>query len=178
VPAYVFRVQLLPNPPLEYDPDEPAWRDVVVDGTHTLVQFHETIFDAFERWDAHGYEFVTYDADGTAIRCYVDPVMYEPDAADSPMDDLAALAEQAGSEDARDRLADASPPPESSAADVTIAELDPESLAGLTYQFDFGDSWRHRIELRETREQSVDDPAVVDAFGPAPAQYSGDDDEA
>lgn len=86
--SYVFRVWLLANPPLEFDPtDEEVWRDIEVDGSQTLADFHEAIFDAFDRWDSHAYEFITRDEDGIALRSYVHPQLYDGGLSWPPMDD-------------------------------------------------------------------------------------------
>jgi len=61
---YVFRVWLQPNPLLGFEPDEEVWRDIEINGSHTLAAFHEAIFDAFKRWDSHAYEFITRDKEG------------------------------------------------------------------------------------------------------------------
>jgi len=52
---------------------------IKVDGSLTLADFHEAIFDAFDRWDSHAYEFITRDADGIALRSYVHPTLYRRD---------------------------------------------------------------------------------------------------
>jgi hypothetical protein len=72
-----FRVWLLPNPPLEFEPETDVWRDIEVDGSHTLTDFHEGIFEAFDRWDSHAYEFLTRDEHGIATRSYTHPRLYE-----------------------------------------------------------------------------------------------------
>ncbi|MFP9193717.1 IS1096 element passenger TnpR family protein [Natrialbaceae archaeon A-CW1-1] len=183
---YVFRVWLLPNPPLKFEPDEEVWRDIDVDGTHTLAEFHEAIFEAFERWDSHAYEFITRDEDGIALRCYVHPQLYDGGPSWRAMDDaeidrfIDQVVPQDASEDAKRRFRDlqSDPPTEGNAADTTIGELDPETLGAISYTFDMGDGWEHYIELQDTREGSLDDdPAVVDEQGDAPPQYPDLDDE-
>ena len=177
---YVFRVWLAPNPPLEFEPEEEVWRDIEVDSSHTLADFHEAIFDAFERWDTHGYEFETHDEDGIATRCYVHPQLYEGNPSWPPMESaeierfIDQIAPDDASEEAKQRFRDlrTNPPPEGNAADTTIEELDPENLSSLFYEFDFGDGWEHYIELQESREGALDgDPIVVGEQGTAPPQY-------
>jgi len=184
--TYVFRVWVRPNPPMGFEPDEAVWRDIEIDGSHTLADFHEAIFDAFDRWDSHAYEFITRDADGIALRSYVHPHLYDGGPSWQPMDDeeIEEFIERAvpedASEDATDRFRDlqSNPPPEGNAADTTVAELDPEELGALSYTFDMGDNWEHYIELQETREGSLDgDPTVVDEQGEAPSQYRDLDDD-
>jgi len=183
---YVFRVWLLPNPPLGFEPEEEIWRDIEIDGSHTLAEFHETIFEAFGRWDSHAYEFITRDEDGIALRSYVHPMLYEGGSSWRAMDDeeIDRFIEQAipddTSDDAKERFRDlqSNPPPEGNAAETTIDELDPDTLGALSYTFDMGDNWEHYIELQEVREESLDgDPAIVDEQGAAPPQYPNLDDQ-
>lgn len=178
--TYVFRVWLLANPPLGFDPDEEVWRDVAIDGSRTLHEFHEAIFEAFDRWDRHGYEFVTHDADGIATRRYVAPGFYEGGSSWPPMDDAAIerFVDEAVpadvSEDAIARFRElrTDPPDEADAAETTIDAVDPAQSGSMVYAFDFGDGWEHRIECRETRAEPVDEGwAVVDEQGRAPPQY-------
>jgi len=84
---YVFRVWLQPNPLLGFEPDEEVWRDIEINGSHTLAAFHEAIFDAFKRWDSHAYEFITRDKEGIALRSYVHPHLYDGGVSWPPMDD-------------------------------------------------------------------------------------------
>lgn len=178
--SYVFRVRLLPNQPLEFEPDEEVWRDIELDDSHTLAAFHKAIFEAFERWETHGYEFITRDKDGIALRSYVHPQLYDGGPSWRAMDDteIDRFIEQAvpddATEDAKQRFRDlqSNPPTEGNAADTTIAELNPKELGALSYTFDMGDSWEHYIELQDSREGSLDDdPDVVDEQGEAPPQY-------
>lgn len=178
--TYGFRVWLLPNPPLGFEPEQEVWRDIELDSTHTLAEFHEAIFEAFERWDSHAYEFLTRDEDSIALRSYVHPQLYDGGPSWPPMDpdEIEQFIEQAVpddvSEEANDRFRDlqTDPPTEANAADTTIDDLDPEELGSLFYEFDFGDGWEHHIELRETRDESLaGNPTTVDEQGTAPPQY-------
>ena len=178
--VYVFRAWLHPNPPLGFDPAEEVWRDIEIDGSHTLAAFHEAIFEAFERWDSHAYEFITRDEEGIALRSYVHPMLYEGDPSWRAMDDaeIDRFIEQAVPDDASDdakarfRELQSDPPPEGNAAETTIDGLDPDTLGALSYTFDMGDNWEHYIELQDTQEGSLDgDPVVVDEQGAAPPQY-------
>lgn len=181
---YVFRVWLNPHPPLGFEPDEEVWRDIEIDGSHTLDAFHEAIFEAFERWESHAYEFMARDENGIALRSYVHPMLYEGGPSWRTMDDeeIDRFIEQAvpddASEEAKERFRklQSNPPAEGNAAETTINELDPEELGSITYTFDMGDSWEHYIELQDTRTGSLDgDPAVVDKQGTAPPQYPDPD---
>lgn len=183
--SYVFRVKLLPNPPLEYAPESRealVWRDIAIDGSATLEDFHEAIFDAFERIDTHAYEFITHDRDGIATRSYVHPQLYDGGQSWPPMTDAEverfieqSVPDDVG-EDAKSRFRElrTDPPAEADAAGTTIESLDPESLQSLFYEFDLGDGWEHHIELQEVHEERlVGGPEVVAEHGDAPPQYPG-----
>jgi hypothetical protein len=180
--SYRFRVWLLPNPPLEFEPKTEVWRDIEVDGSQTLHEFHEGIFEAFDRVDTHAYEFLTRDEHGIATRSYVPPQLYSGDPSWPPMDDaeIDRFLERAIPDDepdeARERFRDLrkNPPEEGNAAETSIEDIDPTQSKTLFYEFDLGDGWEHQIELQETREGSLDGaPVVVDEQGEAPSQYPG-----
>lgn len=179
--VYTLRVQLAPNPPMfDPDEDEEVWCEIEVDETHTLEALHEAIFEAFDRWDAHMYEFLTYDEDGIATRRYVMPQTYSGDPSWPPMDpdaieqEITRVGAADAAEEAKARFRDlrSDPPQEGNAGDTTIADLDPATLNWLYYQFDFGDGWEHVIEIQDAREGTLDgDPRVVEKHGPIPPQY-------
>ncbi|MFB6233136.1 MAG: hypothetical protein ABEH61_02650 [Haloarculaceae archaeon] len=178
--VYSLRVELGPNPPM-FDPDEDdeVWCEIEVDETHTLEELHEALFDAFDRWDAHMYEFVTYDERGMATRTYAMPETYDGGPSWPAMDDeqIERAISQVGaddeSEEAKERFRElrTDPPAEGNAGETTIADLDPEELGSLYYKFDFGDNWEHVITVDDSREGSLDDPTVVETHGPVPPQY-------
>lgn len=178
--VYRFRVWLFPNPPMEFEPETEVWRDVEIEGSQTLADLHEGIFEAFDRWDSHAYEFLTRDEHGIATRSYVHPQMYSGDQSWPPMDDdeIDQYLERAIPDDAptaateRFRELRKNPPAEGNAAETTIDDLDLEESQTMFYEFDFGDGWEHHIELQEVRAGSLDDgPVVVDEQGDAPPQY-------
>jgi len=183
--VYTLRVELGPNPPM-FDPDggEEVWCDIAVDKTHTLEELHEAIFDAFDRWDAHMYDFMTYDEDGMATRSYAMPENYEgkpswpamePEQVERAISQVGADNEP---EEAKDRFRDLrrNPPEEGNAGETTIDDLHPEELGSIYYQFDFGDNWEHVITIEDTREGSLDgNPEVVETHGPIPPQYPDPD---
>ena len=178
--SYRFRVWLLPNPPMEFEPETEVWRDIEVDGSHTLTNFHDAIFDAFERRDTHGYEFLLRDEHGISIRSYAHPEMYSGEQSWPPMDDeqIDRFLEHAipndVSEETRDKFRDLrkNPPEERNAAETTIDDLDLVESQSLFYEFDFGDGWEHHIEIEEIRDGSLDaESLMVDTQGDAPPQY-------
>jgi hypothetical protein len=177
---YLFRVRLLPNPPLEFEPEAEVWRDIEIDASHTLAAFHEAIFEAFNRFDSHAYEFITRDDDGIALRSYVHPQLYDGGPSWRAMDEAEidrfidrAVPDDA-SEDAEERFRElqSNPPAEGNATETTIEDIDPEQLGAISYTFDMGDNWEHYIELQDVQEGSLDGaPVVVDEQGDAPPQY-------
>lgn len=179
-----FQVWVLPNPPLQFEPETEIWRDIDVAGSHTLTDFHEGIFDAFDRWDSHSSEFLIRDDHGIAIRSYAHPWMYSGDQSWPPMDndEIDRFIERAVPDDAPEKAIDQfrelrkNPPEEGNATDTTIDDLDIEASQSLFYEFDFGDGWEHHIELQDPREGSLDgDPGIVDKQGDAPSQYPEND---
>jgi len=161
---YRFRVWLLPNPLMEFEPETEVWRDIEIDGSHALTDFHEGIFEAFDRRDMHAYEFLTRDEHGIATRSYAHPQMYCGDQSWEPMEDeeidrsFKRTIPDDAPEEARERLRELrkNPPEEDNAAETTIDDLNLEGSQTLFYEFDFGDSWEHHIELKETRDRIVD----------------------
>jgi hypothetical protein len=179
---YTLRVELAPNPPM-FAPaeDEEVWCDIEIDATHSLKELHEAIFEAFERWDAHMYEFMTYDSDGIATRSYVMPERYEggPSWPAMESEQIERAISQAGADDEPEEAKEwfrelrRNPPEEGNAGETTIGELNPEELKWIYYEFDFGDSWEHIITVEDSREGSLEDgPEVVEKHGSIPSQYT------
>jgi hypothetical protein len=126
------------------------------------------------------YEFMTYDEDGIATRRYAMPQTYSGEPSWPPMEpeEIEQAISQVGADDASDEAKERfrdlrrNPPEEGNAGETTIADLNPEELNWLYYQFDFGDSWEHVIEIVDSREGSLDsDPDVVEKHGPISPQY-------
>lgn len=181
---YRFRVILLPNPPLEFEPETEVYREIEIDGSSTLADLHEEIFDAFDRYDSHAYEFLTRDEHGIATRSYVHPQFYSGEESWRPMDDdeIDRFLDHAIPEDepveAKELFRELRkhPPEEGNAADTTIDDLDLDLSQALFYVFDLGDGWEHHIEIEMIVDESLDgDPVVVEEQGDAPPQYPGRD---
>jgi hypothetical protein len=126
-------------------------RTIEIRGDQTLEDLHEAIFEAFDRWDQHMYEFQfgsgPYDPEGD--RYSVGP----------PVEMLRHLAD--------DRR------PASDAKKTTIASLGLEVGRHFGYWFDFGDDWHHEIEVLATgdAEADVNYPRVTARIGESPPQY-------
>jgi hypothetical protein len=125
-------------------------------GDHTLADLHNAIFDAFERYDEHLYEFQF------GGRRPMDPEArrYGP-----PMAMVDPFGEAEGS------------------ADTERTTLDSLGLAAgdvFGYWFDFGDDWWHQIQVRAIAEGAPRGklPRLTARVGESPPQYVDWDEEA
>jgi Plasmid pRiA4b ORF-3-like protein len=124
-------------------------RTIQIRGDQTLQDLHHAIFDAFDRWDDHLYEFLfgkgPMDPKGPR---YVLPASFEIDS-------------------------DMGKRPAGRVDETTIESLGMEVGRSFGYWFDFGDDWRHQIDV-----VAIDDtlpkgkfPKVTKRVGKSPPQY-------
>ena len=147
---YVLEVFLAGGPTgPEFDNKEVS-RVIEIRGDQTLEQLHEAIFEAYERWDEHAYEFQfgkrPYDPAG-------------------PNYGVAGSTGQTGKGgDART---------------TTLDELGFEQRRVFGYWFDFGDDWYHQIHVKkiDTAIPTVTYPRVTRRVGKSPPQYLDADDD-
>ena len=124
-------------------------RTIQIRGSQTLEALHYAIFDAFDRDDAHMYEFQfgkgPHDSEGER---YVLPMA---------MDDLFG----GGPEIAGD------------VTEATIASLGLKTDQVFGYWFDFGDDWMHQINVVAIDEKAPRGkyPRVTERIGESPPQY-------
>ena len=128
-------------------------RTIQIRGDQTLKDLHHAIFDAFDRWEEHMYEFQFGKGpmDPKALR-YVLP---------------SALKVDIG-EDKR---------PAGSVDQTIIESLNLKVGDRFGYWFDFGDDWWHQINV-EAIEDKVPKgrfPKVTKKVGKRPPQYPDDD---
>jgi hypothetical protein len=122
-------------------------RTIQIRGDQTLADLHEAIFDAFDRFDEHMYEFQMgkgpMDPEGPR---YVLPVAAEEDFG----------PEILGTVDK-----------------TTIGSMGLEEGRQFGYWFDFGDDWHHQIGVERIDEGPGDGtyPRVVGRVGESPPQY-------
>jgi hypothetical protein len=120
-------------------------RDIEIRGDQTLEHLHQAIFEAFDRFDEHLYEFQfgkrPFDPDGPN---YGIPDPHERkkgygDARTATLDDLA---------------------------------LKPDRVFG--YRFDFGDEWFHQVQVERIEQAipTVTYPRVIKRVGKSPPQYA------
>ena len=151
---YTLEVFLIGGPVPESFAGKVISRTIQIRGDQTLQDLHRAIFEAFDRWDEHAYEFQfgkgPHDPQG---KRYVLPHML----------------------DERDKQPNI-------AGDVTRTKLDALGLSveqPFGYWFDFGDDWWHQIDVH-----SIDDqvprgqfPKIVKRVGKSPPQYMDEDEE-
>jgi hypothetical protein len=140
------------------------WRRIVLRGSQTLDDLHESIFDAFDRDDEHLYSFY-FPQPGTKGRARTrDAVEYTcPDSYED-------------SEDFDDDDDDDSEP---NAAKTTLSSLGLKPGQVFLYLFDFGDEWWHEITVEQTDAPAAKGkyPRVVEKHGKSPPQYPDMDEE-
>jgi hypothetical protein len=142
---YVVTVFLTAGPVSEKFADKVTSRTIEIRGDQTLEQLHRAIFEAFDRFDEHLYEFQfgrrPFDPQG--------PNYGLPDPHES----------RKGYCDARTTTLDA-------------LDLKPDRVFG--YLFDFGDEWFHQIQVERIEQAipTVTYPRVIKRVGKSPPQYA------
>lgn len=130
-------------------------RTIQILGSQTLEDLHRVIFEAFDRFDPHMYEFqVGGDGpDDPAAKRFGPPVDF-----DLPFDDMP-------------KTLDASRTP--------IDSLGLELGQIFGYLFDFGDDWRHFIEVLAVYERPKrgNFPKILAKVGASPPQYMDYDED-
>ncbi len=142
---YVLLVFLTGGPVSEKFANKEISRTIEIRGDQTLEQFHRAIFEAYDRFDDHLYEFQLgkrpFDPKG--------PNYGIPDPHER----------KKGYRDARTTTLDA-------------LDLKPDSFFG--YLFDFGDEWFHQVQMERIEQAipTVTYPRVSKRIGKSPPQYA------
>jgi len=142
---YVVSVFLTAGPVSEKLANKVIRRDIEIRGDQTLDQLHQAIFEAFDRFDEHLYEFqfgkCPFDPDG--------PNYGVPDPQER----------KKGYGDART---------------ITLDDLDLKPNRAFGYLFDFGDEWFHHVQLERIEQAipTVTYPRVIKRVGKSPPQYA------
>jgi hypothetical protein len=128
-------------------------RTIQIRGDQTLDDLHHAIFDAFDRWEEHMYEFQFGKGpmDPKAPR-YVLPGAFEMDKGEKN-------------------------PPAGRVDQTSIESLWLKVEQSFGYWFDFGDDWWHQINV-EAIEDKVPEgkfPKVTKRVGKSPPQYLEED---
>jgi len=148
---YVLAVTLMSGPVTEkFLKKNPVMsRTIEIRGDQTLADLHDMIFKAFNRADAHMYEF-QLNGEG-------------PNDPDADRYVLAmVLEDNFGS------------PPAGDVAKVQIGALDLAIDEMFGYWFDFGDDWWHRVQVIATAapKPKVKYPRITERVGASPPQYA------
>ena len=123
-------------------------RTIKMRGDQTLKELHHAIFDAFERWDEHMYEFQF----GKRPMAPEAPRYVLPSAFDTDDDN----------------------PPAGRVDQTTLDSLDLKEGRSFGYWFDFGDDWWHQINVEAIKENVPTGkfPKVTKRVGKSPPQYA------
>jgi hypothetical protein len=146
---YTLQVFLIGGPVPEKFGGKVISRTIQIHGDQTLADLHGAIFEAYDRFDEHFYEFQfgkgPHDPQG---KRYVLPEMFREERGDPTI-----------------------------AGDVTETTLDSLGLSTeqqFGYWFDYGDDWWHQIDLMKIEEKKdlrMRLPRVTQRVGKSPPQY-------
>lgn len=125
-------------------------RSIEMRGDQTLEELHEAIFEAFDRFDEHMYEF---------------------QFGERPMD---PKAKRYVLEVAMDD--DGGPKPKGTVEDTTLDSLKLKVGDCFGYWFDFGDDWWHQVDVMKIEDESPKGkyPKISNKVGKSPPQYLED----
>jgi hypothetical protein len=144
---YILSVYLSGGPIDKKYANKEISRVIEIRGDQTLEQLHQAIFNAYDRWEEHLYEFQF------GKRPY-DPAGPNYGVSDSEKQ----KKKNKGNGDARTTKLD---------------DLDLKLHRVFGYWFDFGDDWFHQVQV-ERIEQSIPTvtyPRVIKRVGKSPPQY-------
>jgi hypothetical protein len=141
---YVLSVYLSAGPISEKFIHKQVRRDIEIRGDQTLEQLHRAIFEAYDRFDEHLYEFQfgkrPFDPQGPNYGVVIPQEKKEGhgDARTTKLDDLGLK---------QDRV--------------------------FGYRFDFGDEWFHQVQVDriEPAIPTVTYPRIIKRVGKSPPQY-------
>lgn len=148
---YQFRVSIIGIPNL--------YRIIEVSENCTFDDFHNSIFQAFDRFDEHLYSFFITGKDTKYMRSIYDaPEITHPKNVENIM-----------SFGKRKR----------STAKIRIGDVGLNKNDVIHYLFDFGDDWWHRIKVQNVSETNSEKKhmKLIKAVGESPPQYPDYDDD-
>lgn len=128
-------------------------RTIQIRGDQTLEDLHHAIFDAFDRWDEHLYEF---------------------QFGKGPMDPKGPRYVLSGEFDMDVGMKNQ---PAGRVDQTTIDSLGLEVGRSFGYWFDFGDDWWHQVNVEAVEDKMPKGklPKVTKRVGKSPPQYPDDD---
>ncbi|MCI0697830.1 plasmid pRiA4b ORF-3 family protein [candidate division KSB1 bacterium] len=150
---YTLAVYIIGGPISEEYEGKVTCRTIQIKGSQTLQDLHYAIFDAFDRWEEHLYEF------NLGIGPYDRSKIYSMRMVPGGFDD--------------------SEKPAGFVNDTTIDDLKLTVDRAFGYAFDFGDDWQHQINVEaiEPAPATGKYPKVTKRIGDSPPQYPDLDEE-
>ncbi len=150
---YTLAVVLTAGPMTEkFDKENPEIaRTIQIRGDQTLEVLHDAIFDAFDRFDEHMYEFE-----------------FGKRPMDGPKYVLSVAADNGDDEEVAGLV-----------EETTIESLGLKKGRSFNYWFDFGDDWWHRIDVMAVEAEVPRGayPKVTSRIGKSPPQYQFEEEE-
>jgi DNA-binding Lrp family transcriptional regulator len=144
---YILSVYLRSGPVSDQFGGKTVLRIIEIRGDQTLEQLHEAIFEAYDRWDEHLYEF------------QFGKRPFDPAGPNYGIPDQGAGTKQTGN-----------------ARTTKLDDLGLKKKRVFGYWFDFGDDWFHQIDVERIEQAiaTVSYPRIVKRVGKSPPQYADD----
>ena len=130
------------------------YRNIEILENQSLADLHESIFEAFDRYDEHLYSFfLTGKGIKNTAHIYDYPEITHP----MNLEDLSVFAHKK----------------KYNAEKMKIGDLDLDEKAKFYYLFDFGDEWWHELSVLKIGDASGSKgyPKITIKFGDSPEQY-------
>jgi len=149
--VYQLRVSIIGIPKI--------YRIIEASENCTFDDFHETIFDAFDRYDPHLYSFFITKKDTKSLHSiYEAPEITHP----QNVEDVFGFGTK-----------------KKFTAKTRIGEVGLKEKDVFHYLFDFGDEWWHRIRVQSIKETNLSKKSIriIKSIGQSPPQYPDYDDD-
>ncbi len=149
---YALTIHIIDGPMSEEYQGQEISRTIQIKGSQTLEALHYAIFEAFERWENHMYEFNLGKGPHDRSKIYAMRPMWE------------------GFEEEEK--------PAGYTTTTTLDALGLKAGRAFGYAFDFGDDWQHQINVDkiEAAPSRGKYPKITKRVGDCPPQYLEEDD--
>ncbi|MDI6916277.1 MAG: hypothetical protein QMC80_00595 [Thermoplasmatales archaeon] len=144
--VYMLDVFLIGGPVTKEFEGKEISRTVQIKGNQTLQDLHRIIFEAFDRWEEHLYEFILGKGPHDRSEIYSLPV---------------------------DRSGFGDDENEGDVTKTTIESLGLKVDRAFGYRFDFGDDWLHQINVVDIADRSKSGKyqKIIKRVSESPPQY-------
>lgn len=151
--VYTLDVFIIGGPVTKEFEGKEISRRVQIKGNQTLKDLHCIIFEAFDRWDEHLYEFILGEGPHDRSEIYSLPL---------------------------DRSGFGDEEKEGDVTKTTIESLGLKVDRSFGYRFDFGDDWLHQINVVDIADRSKGGkyPKIIKRVSESPPQYPALDENA